>query len=791
MPVLTPRSVYAPGREPPKLEVIQLLEQIMGSASAPAVVKQTKAALDAVTPTNENYGGLVLSDPDPAKNGYYSRAAGAWVKGRGFPDSFATLVSVGGSANAITAQTVAGVDPAEILCLILPNPPGTNATGAVTISLNGGAAEEVKAAAGGDLAAGDIVGGVGTLLFRFGAEWRQLFSSAVGAVFDHQGDWNGAATYTKGQVATGSNGNWYQLKVPTSLNDNPVSGGSGNWLMIMAATALVDGSVTTQKLGPNAVTREKLSANVRALLAIAPIDYGAIGDSVANDTVPVESSLADLQAGGTWDGMGLTYSVTSESLNVPANVTVRNAVFKLDGTNNQLMFDVKGARTVLTYGGGAIAAGATQLLSLSGITASDIGKALHVYSTSDHIGQTNFKRGELTFIKGVSGTTVTLSHQLQLAYTANIVVELVTMKPGVTFENVRFISTKGAGNVQAGLKLEACSHAKCEVYGENLGYYTVQRRLCYNHHVYGGGSNEAFTTDNGFDYFLVDAGGALLTAEVKGRAYRHVYVCGWEGSTQFATEVKVIGHACKDSACDAHPNVMDFTVDVQTYGVRQGGTFSSQPVGLMYQGGGILRARVDVDGYDTSAVVVQLLQNTDDQVDISVQGRKPSSAATRGIDFQVWKPAGKVSVLDATFNGEEMANAASRGISVDTVGSASGLVIESIVLKGSTPGKEAGKQVTCRNNHNIRSVVFSDLSFGQASGGYGTYAVAEAAAGIGRVLVNGHTNIGVAGSIGSRCTNVPTSVAAGTLTTGVGGASLTTNALVGFTKADVAANHYT
>ncbi|WP_375597564.1 hypothetical protein [Devosia sp. Naph2] len=285
MAVLTPKTVYAPGVMPAKSQIIQLLEQIMGSSSAPSVVKETKAALDLVTPASETYGGLVLNDPDATKNGYYYRSAAVWVKGRGFPDTFAVLTSIGGTANAITASTEATVNPADVLCVLLPDPPGTNSSSTVTLTLNGGSAENVKAASGANLAIGDIIDGVGTLFFKVGSEWRQLFSSATGATFDHQGDYVALTTYTEGQVVTGSDGKWYQLKDPSATGDDPVGSVTGAWLQILAAAAVADGSVTTIKIADSAVTEPKHATggvSTRALAAGAAT-LVKIGDDAKAD----------------------------------------------------------------------------------------------------------------------------------------------------------------------------------------------------------------------------------------------------------------------------------------------------------------------------------------------------------------------------------------------------------------------------------------------------------------------------------------------------------------------------
>lgn len=526
---------------------------------------------------------------------------------------------------------------------------------------------------------------------------------------------------------------------------------------------------------------------VRAGDVQGPFAFGAVGDGAADETTALTASFGALKSGMVWDGEGKNFANACTLIDLPANVTIRNATFTLTGAGTDPMFKVMGTRTPMTYSGGAIAAGATSI-TLAGLTSADAGKTLHIQS-SDTIGVAGFTRGELAFIRSVSGSTVTLEGAIALAYTTSPTVELVVFKPGVKFQNVTFECNLGSANLRTGMLLVACSHAECEIYGHNLGQYTVCRMLCYQHHVSGGGSNEAFQTDNGFDYFLCDAGGKLLSADVKGRAYRHVYTCGWEESTQFDTRVRVISHAGKDVGADAHPNVIDFQVEVLTSGPRNGGTFSNQPAGLMYQGGGILRAIVDVNGYSDAAATLQLMQNTSDQVYISVQGKAPATTATRGLDILVQKSGGVITTLDAEFNGDTMSNSGSRGISLDTSGSAAGVALGAISLKGMAAGREYGKLVTIRAGHTATNVKVSGVSFGQASGGYGVLVNSEDAGGITTFNANGNTVSGAAGVFGIRSINVSRSLATGNLITGVGGAAITTNAIIGFTTQS--ANDYT
>lgn len=142
--------------EPEKPRIRGLLRSIRNSSGL-AVTRNTLAALTAVTPATEDYMGIVLDDPDPSNNGYYSRVAAAWVWERGFPDTFAR-VTLGGTANAQTGSVAAGVDPASTEVFFATV--GTDNTGPMTLSVDGETARDVVNAAGNALSAGEWTGTV-------------------------------------------------------------------------------------------------------------------------------------------------------------------------------------------------------------------------------------------------------------------------------------------------------------------------------------------------------------------------------------------------------------------------------------------------------------------------------------------------------------------------------------------------------------------------------------------------------------------------------------------------------
>lgn len=173
MSILTPSSVFATGRKPPKAEVIQLLEAIMGG-NVYSVVKGTRADLLAVTPA-VSAGlaplGYVLDDPTEAYNGIYEWTGITWTRRRGFPDTFAKLTQTGGT-NAVVATTSAGVDPAVVEVFHI-EPTATN-SGNVTLAVDGATAKPVRNVNGDELAAGEWPSGRKIMLVEDATEYRLI-----------------------------------------------------------------------------------------------------------------------------------------------------------------------------------------------------------------------------------------------------------------------------------------------------------------------------------------------------------------------------------------------------------------------------------------------------------------------------------------------------------------------------------------------------------------------------------------------------------------------------------------
>lgn len=245
-----------------KDEVAQLFDMFFGMSIAPGAVKQTKSALDLVTPADESYGGVVLNDPDPANNGYYYRSAAVWVKGRGFPDSMAVLTSVSGS-NAISASALPGVNPAEVQVFVLPVAAGN--TGPVTLSVSGEPPRPVLNRFGSPLGNAELLAGEMVLLVDHGADYRLLTDNAFSNYF--RGSWDGGTNYTHGDLVEHGGSVWLSLR--SSIGVEPVEG--GDWTLFLPGASVADGSLTEPKYATGSVSERALAPALKGrLVAVAP-----------------------------------------------------------------------------------------------------------------------------------------------------------------------------------------------------------------------------------------------------------------------------------------------------------------------------------------------------------------------------------------------------------------------------------------------------------------------------------------------------------------------------------------
>lgn len=252
--MLTPASVFrnyvtdgvpdSGNHQPEKAEIIQLLNMFFGVSRGGWVVARTLAELNTITPPNPTDGGVVLTGSGA---GYYDRDGGAWVFGRGFPDTFARVM-LSGSATAQIGSVNTGVNPSSIEVffaqVITPN------AGALTLSIDDGPARPVMNIAGNALSAGEWTGMV--MFYLTDAGQYQLLIDA-----------GASASAAESASLAGAEADRAEQAVADAL-----------------AMIVPDGAVTTPKLALDAVTEEKLSPDVRRKLK------GSVGLLSQSNLVP-------------------------------------------------------------------------------------------------------------------------------------------------------------------------------------------------------------------------------------------------------------------------------------------------------------------------------------------------------------------------------------------------------------------------------------------------------------------------------------------------------------------------
>lgn len=298
--------------KPKKAEIRALLKQIQNGGGL-AVTRNSFAALSGVTPPTENYMGVVLNDPDPTKNGYYSRVSAAWVWERGFPDTFASL-SLSGTANSQAGALAAGANPSVAVVffatVMTPN------TGPMTLQVAGGEALPVVNAAGNALSSGEWDG---TVLFFLNSndEYQLLFDAgAVAAAAasatladERADDAEAAATIALGVMTTVIDPQFSNLSTAQAFS--PV--GAPDYIRTAGYTAAGDGGgALFKKVGSEPSHAGKFSITLQnasvvwyeiAESVLDPMMLGADGTGATDASTAIlatSSVAATLKAGMRW-----------------------------------------------------------------------------------------------------------------------------------------------------------------------------------------------------------------------------------------------------------------------------------------------------------------------------------------------------------------------------------------------------------------------------------------------------------------------------------------------------------
>lgn len=278
--------------------------------------------------------------------------------------------------------------------------------------------------------------------------------------FDNNGDPASLAklfTYVAGSVATDKA--TYSDRALTSQRTNPVVADSAGrfgpvygtdeegYKLVLKSSDELTTYWTIDNFYGDLMTDEVIATRIKQI-ASNPLDYGAVGDGVANERSYVQSAIDN--ATGVIDLLGKTFRCDT-ALTITSNKTITNGTLDFSNSTDNDTIQATGTIGSSVVLASDVTAG-DRTISVDSASGLAVGDFLALEDGQAYTDSVSFHRGEIVEIDGISGTTLTLRRPAQDGYTVasggNI--RKITPVTDVTFRNLRLIGpglVSGAKNL--------------------------------------------------------------------------------------------------------------------------------------------------------------------------------------------------------------------------------------------------------------------------------------------------------------------------------------------------------